>query len=121
VDAATTRDVAKKMLREQRQPQHRSEIMIYNYYKAMNFVKANVKEELTVELVNEIHRIHVVAESTEVVYTPPEAGEIDSWIKSLCQFANSFDDYFIHPVIKAIILRFTGVRRAAVAKQPSCL
>ena len=126
--AATTRDVAKKMLREQRQPRDRSEMMIYNNYKAMNFVKRNVKEQLAVELINEIHRIltagtlddpqkagvfraasdriQIVAESREVVYTPPESSEVQRWMNSLCQFANSFDEYFIHPVIKAIILHY---------------
>ena len=37
--ATTTRDVAKKMIREGRQPKDRSEKMILNNYKAIRFIK----------------------------------------------------------------------------------
>lgn len=126
--ASTTRDVAKRMLREQREPRDRSELMIFNNYRAMNFVKRNAKERLTTKMINEIHRIltsgtlderakagafrdrsddiHVVVESREIVYTPPQASELDAWMKRLCRFANEFDDFFVHPVIKAVILHF---------------
>lgn len=126
--ASTTRDVAKQMLREQRSPRDKSEMMIFNNYRAMNFVKKNKNERLTVALINEIHRllttdtlddplksgsfrgksdrIHVVAHSQDIVYTPPEYNLIESWMATICSFANDFDEYFIHPVIKAIILHF---------------
>lgn len=126
--ASTTRDVAKQMLREQRQPRDRSEMMIFNNYKAMNFVKRNVGERLTVKMINEIHRIltagtlddpdkagrfrsssdniQVVSDDREILYTPPEAQELEMWVTQLCQFANHFDEFFIHPVIKATILHF---------------
>lgn len=126
--ASTTRDVAKQMLREQRKPRDRSELMIFNNYRAMNFVKRNAKERLTIRMVNEIHRIltvgtldkqskagtfrdenddiHVVAESREIVYTPPVASGLETWMRQLCEFANDFDGFFVHPVVRAIILHF---------------
>ena len=126
--ASTTRDVAKQMLREQRRPRDRSELMIFNNYRAMNFVKQHQGDRLTVEVVNEIHRILtrgtmddalksgrfrnksddilVVTDSREIVYTPPDAEEIPRWMEELCTFANDFDDYFIHPIIRAIILHY---------------
>ncbi|MGI6393826.1 MAG: Fic family protein [bacterium] len=127
--AATTRDIAKKMIRENRVPKNKSEQMILNNYEAINFVRSVKDEALSPELIKEIHRIiskntldnqeksgvfrsksddiHVMTYDNEVIFTPPESSEIESRINELCQFANEEDEkIFIHPVIKAVIIHF---------------
>lgn len=128
--ATTTRDVAKKMLREGRHPKDKSEKMILNNYNAIRFIKTVKDEKLTPELINEIHKIisentleksdragiyrdetddiHVLVDNDKVVFTPPVYAEISERIKELCDFANNdkYTNYFIHPVVKAIFIHF---------------
>lgn len=127
--AATTRKIAKEMLRENRKPRDRSETMIVNNYHAMQFINEIDNEELTPELVLELHRI--LTEGTldnhksvgklrttddvyvgderdaSIIHTPPKASELESRLKSVCEFANSVEpNAFLHPVVRAIILHF---------------
>ncbi len=128
--ATTTRDVAKKMLREGRKPKDKSEKMILNNYNAIRFIKTVKEEKLTPELINEIHKIisentleksdkagmyrddtddiHVLVDNDKIVFTPPKYTEISERVKELCEFANNDNvtKYFIHPVIKAIFIHF---------------
>lgn len=130
--AATTREVAKEMLREGRRPKDYGEQMISNNYIAIQFVRENSKEELTVEMILELHRIlaagtledpakegrlrdehdriHVYdAGGTVILHTPPPAAELDERLKRLCDFANQDTElgrYFFHPLLKAMILHF---------------
>ncbi|CAG1770601.1 partial putative protein, partial [uncultured bacterium] len=128
--ASTTRNVAKEMLRQQRQPKDHSEQMIYNNYQAMKVIREYRNEELTPALVLYLHEIltkntlddatkagryrassddiHIVDGSEFVVlHTPPDANSLPERMQKLCDFANKTDDsVFIHPVIKAIILHF---------------
>lgn len=129
--AATTRDIAKKMIEEQREPRTKDERMVLNNYLAMRYVKGVVRQPLTPDLIKDIHRI--VCDGTmenpdkcgkfrsssdnvavyddlnnEVLHIPPSADEIQARIESLCQFCNedSNKENFVHPLIKAIILHF---------------
>lgn len=130
--ASTTRRVAKEMLLTKRKPKDLSEQMIFNNYEAMQFVREMKKEKLTENIILELHRIltkntlddpktagkfrddnddiNVVDNRDNVVlHTPPKANELKERIKKLCDFANKkdFDDkFFMHPIIKAIILHF---------------
>ena len=132
--AATTRKVAKEMLKKGRKPQNSSEQMVLNNYEAMNFILEHKDDSLTPALILEIHLlvtkgtidqdavgqfrtnndIVVANPATGVVdYTPPDYQEIDRYITELCTFANlekqdagSGTDDYIHPVIKGIILHF---------------
>lgn len=128
--ASTTRNVAKEMLRQQRQPKDHGEQMIYNNYQAMKVIREYRHEELTPALVLHLHEIltkntlddatkagryrassddiHIVDGSEFVVlHTPPDAQSLPERMQKLCDFANKTDDsVFIHPVIKAIILHF---------------
>lgn len=127
--AATTRKVAKEMLRQDRRPRNHSEKMILNNYLTVKEIKKYTKEKLTPELIKNIHSVitkgtlgsseqegafrttndvNVVDGVTgEIFYTPPEFHLIDELIETLCDFANSKNDQvFIHPIIKAIILHF---------------
>ncbi len=127
--AATTRKVAKEMLRLKRKPRNQSETMIVNNYHAMEFVKEISEEDLTPDLICELHKILTVntldspdaagklrssddirvvdlRDSTEV-HVPPKPKELAGRMQKLCDFANpdSKGD-FLHPVVRAIILHF---------------
>lgn len=127
--ATTTRDIAKKMIQENRAPRDRSEQMIVNNYKAISFIRTVKEEKLTPELIKEIHRIissdtldkpekagvyrdksdniHVMTHDNGRIFTPPSFKEIEPRIDELCNFANNdTDKTFTHPVIKAIIIHF---------------
>lgn len=127
--AATTRKVAKEMLRQKREPRDRSERMIVNNYNAMQFINEISDEDLTPQIVLELHRI--LTEKTldnanavgslrksddiyvgderdgTVIHTPPKAKELKARLQSVCNFANGRQTTtFLHPVIHAIFLHF---------------
>jgi Fic family protein len=129
--ATTSRRVAKEMLRSGRRPKNRSERMIVNNYRAMNYVRDHRASELTTEMVLELHRI--VTEGTlddpsaagrlqtpdeerigvyddegELLHAPPPAAELPERLERMCAFANEGDedDAFLHPVLRSIILHF---------------
>lgn len=128
--AATTRRVAKEMLRTGRQPRNRDERMIFNNFSAMQFVRELKEEELSAPILLEIQR--VLTENTvddpgivgrfrgaedevcvidsrdnTVLHIPPKAAELEERLERLLGFANTkHDTEFIHPVVKAILLHF---------------
>jgi len=128
--ASTTRDVAKEMLRQGREPKDHSEKMIFNNYKAMMVIRDYKDEELTPSLILHLHEIlsngtlddpskagkyrdgsddiHVVDSSeSAVLHTPPKSEFLPNRVQKICDFANnSLENEFIHPVIKAITLHF---------------
>lgn len=128
--AATTREVAKEMLREGRHPRDYSEQMIVNNYRAMQFIREISDEILTTEMIFEVHRIltegtledpehagrlrgrenkiHVFSPEQEIIHTPPAAEELTERLNRLCDFANRKDEGkdFLHPLLKAIVLHF---------------
>lgn len=127
--AATTRDVAKAMIRSHRPPRDRSERMILNNFLTMQRIRELRQQQLTPQLVLDLHR--VVSEDTlddpadagrlrppgkEVVvddaygtvfHVPPPAEELPQRLEELCRFANGeTPKVFIHPVLRAIALHF---------------
>lgn len=127
--AVTTREVAKEMLRTGRPPRDKSERMILNNYRTMQRIQDLRSEALTPELVFELHRrvtedtlekadaagrfrraeenVRVEDMEGNVFHDPPAAGELPSRLAAMCDFANGrTPDYFVHPVIRAIILHF---------------
>lgn len=128
--AATTRDVAKKMLSEGRKPRDRSERMIVNNYVTMRRIMELKGKPLTPELVFQIHReisdgaleiadgagrfrradenIKVFDEIEGTVFhAPPPAEELSARMQAMCDFANAkTPDFFVHPVIRGILLHF---------------
>ena len=128
--AATTRQDAKRMLREERKPQDKSERMILNNYHGMRFIADRAKDApLTPELVFELHGIltadtldkpqsvgrfrrddeEIVVQDMEgrTLHTPPPEATLPARLQALCDFANtSSDTPFIHPVIRSILLHF---------------
>lgn len=129
--ATTSRVVAKELLRSGREPRDRSELMIANNYRGLQFIK-QIGNELTPDAVLELHR--VVTEGTlddpsaagrlqlpgedrvavfdrdedEVpIHVPPPAEQLPRRLQALCDFANADDDEaFVHPVVRAILLHF---------------
>lgn len=127
--AVTTRKKAKEMLRKNDKPKSKSEQMILNNYKTIQTIVNLRKEPLTINLLLEIHKqisyntledksdegkfrdsndIYVVNHiESEIVHTPPDFKEIPELMEQVCHFFNNDKhDYFIHPVIKGIILHF---------------
>lgn len=126
--AATTRKQAMEMFRSGRQPRNKSEQMIFNNLKGMEFIRAHQREPLTPDLVLDIHReltagtindgvvgrlqvpgearISVVSNTTgEVLHTPPPAEQLPERMEQMCRFANAQDkEEFLHPIIRAILL-----------------
>jgi len=127
--AATTRKVAKEMIRTGRPPCDKSEQMILNNFLAMKQIEKLKDEPLSKESVFEIHRL--VTEKTldgasaagrfrrpserivvrdmynEVFHDPPPAEQLEKRMAAMCKFANGKSPTgFIHPVIRSIILHF---------------
>lgn len=128
--AATTRVVAREMLRSGRAPRNNGERMVLNNYLTMQHIRELRDADLSPELVFEIHR-QITADTLEkpdaagrfrladenvsvedgidgtVYHVPPQAAELPSRLIAMCEFANGrTPDYFIHPVVRAIILHF---------------
>lgn len=128
--AATTRKEAKDMIRQGRRPRNRGERMIFNNFRAMEFIRQNYEAPLTDALILELQsiltretlddptgvgrwrkpdeNISVVDQRDgDVLHVPPPADQLASRIKCLCEFANSEDaEPFIHPVLRAILIHF---------------
>ncbi len=129
--AATTREIAKEMIRTGRQPRDKDELMILNNYITMQRLGQLKDKPLSPETVLEVHKLLTQKTFTEtqkdaagrfrgadeklvvgddygaVFHEPPPAGELERRMKALCDFANGQNpDYFIHPVVRAIILHF---------------
>ena len=127
--AATTREVAKKMLAEGRAPRDRGEKMILNNFLTMRRIVELRTEPLTPQLVLEVHRriaqdaldvpdaagrlrrpnerVEVSDVEGNILHDPPSANELPARLEAMCDFANArTPDYFIHPVIRGIILHF---------------
>lgn len=126
--AATTRQVAKDMLRTGRTPRDKSERMIANNYVAMQSIADDRDAPLVVPRVLSLQRIltegtlhdpegagriqlpgedrvRVVASDGTVVHSPPPAEELDDRMGAMLAFANGASDAtFIHPVVRAVIL-----------------
>lgn len=131
--ATTSRRVAKELLRTGRRPTDRSELMILNNYRALEFMRDDVGDKLTPQLVMTLQRILTegtlddstgagrlqasgeervvvldVSDGT-IIHTPPPADQLPARLEAMCDFANRPKDdpgSFIHPVIRGILLHF---------------
>lgn len=129
--ATTSRHVAKELLRSGREPNDRSERMILNNFRAMEFMR-DIDDVLTPVIVLELHRI--LTDGTlddpdaagrlqtpederiavrdrrdgQVIHAPPPADQLPDRLQAMCAFANEPLDAerFIHPVVRAILLHF---------------
>lgn len=129
--ASTSRVVAKEMLRSGRPARTRSERMISNNYRAMNFVREHQAETLTVGMIRRLHiivtegtladpedagrlqspgedRIQIVDEQEEILHRPPPAEHLPERLDQLCAFANGHETggHFLHPVLRSVLVHF---------------
>lgn len=126
--ATTTRVKAKDMLRKGKKPANKSEQMILNNYKTIQYISENKNEKISIEKLYEIHQL--VSENTlelenigcfrksndilvmnqitgEIVHTPPDFKKLSILMFDFCDFFNENPkDNFIHPIVKASILHF---------------
>lgn len=130
--ATTSRQVAKELLKSGREPKDRSERMILNNFRALQFMREGMGDTLTPSSVLELHRI--VTDGTldnpdaagrvqqpgeervaiydrddgRRIHAPPPAEELPERLERLCDFANEDEssERFVHPVIRAILLHF---------------
>ena len=127
--AATTREAAKEMIRTGRPPRTTDERMILNNFLTMQRITNLKTESLTPEMVFDIHKLvthktfpdltaagrfrrpdekrFVGNDEGDVFHDPPPSEELEGRLKAMCDFANAkTPSFFIHPVIRAIILHF---------------
>jgi Fic family protein len=128
--ASTTRKIAKEMLRKVEKPKDLNEKMIMNNFETMQFLVNEKNNQLTPQLVLKIHKeitkktldnqenegslrnnndLRVVNSIIgEIVHTPPNYDDLSSLLNEICDFCNNdnYFDFFIHPIVKAIILHF---------------
>ncbi len=130
-EVSTTRKVAKDMLIYNRKPQNSDEVMILNNYLLMRKIKRLINEELTLDMILDLHRIAtfgsdengniagkfrqsddiVIRDGNDtILYQPPLHTLIEKRLQAVCDFANTQhlgeEEIFIHPIIKAIMLHF---------------
>lgn len=128
--AATTRQIAKKLIFEGRSPRTKDELMVLNNYRALQFVKSRRGEPLTMAALLELHvlvtdgtlddpkdagrirdtdDIQVVDEAdNEILHQPPAAADLKERLGRLIEFANRSNEggMWIHPLVKAFALHF---------------
>ena len=127
--ASTTREVAKEMLRNKTAPKNRSQRMILNNYRTIQFISDHKNQPLTPEMLLQVHslmtegtldnpdeagkfRTHdriVVGDGLtgEIVHRPPSFSCLKDFAIKLCDFFNGpSKGPFIHPIIRALIVHF---------------
>jgi len=129
--AATTRKVAKEMLRSGRKPRNHAEQMISNNFRTILKIKDLIGVPLNDKILLELHRsmtidtlenpdwcgrfrneqdepISVADRDGEILYIPPPPEKMPSMMNILYEYANENDDNkkFTHPVVKAVLLHF---------------
>lgn len=132
--ANTSREVAKKMLKEGGAPRTKSEQMIVNNHQTMQWIESEIKsEDISLEVLQELHRR--IARNTiddkflgvfrstfdehgnklvikpwdneTVSYITPSREFVEAEIGRFLKFANDQDGgEFIHPLFKAIMIHF---------------
>lgn len=130
--ASTTREVAKKMLEDEREPMDEDERMILNNYLLLRYAERIKNEELSIDQILQFHRIatqgttennvspgefrkdneiYVEDGDGNIAHQPPDYSLIQDRLAQLCDFANADHSgkdgsSFIAPIVKAIILHF---------------
>lgn len=126
--AVSTRKAALGIIKRKEPPKDISERMVWNNFRAMQFILDNCDKEMDEALLLEVHRIvtectldnpdyeirfrkdediRVVDTSkSEVVHTPPPFNKIAGAIDWLCQFINGRSGDFVNPVIRGIVAHY---------------
>ena len=126
--AATTRKVAKDMLRKSEKPKSKGQQMILNNYLTINHIKDIAQTNFSIQQLLDIHRS--MTENTlddetdagkirehdnilvmdgitgDIAHTPPHYKELEVLLFDLEKFFNKNGKTFIHPIVKGIIVHF---------------
>ncbi|WGI35741.1 Fic family protein [Mycolicibacterium aubagnense] len=131
--ASTTRKEARRMLNYQEEPKNRSQQMILNNYRAMQYVREVKDQPFTPERICELHRIvtdgtlddpsaagriqsnadpadrvKILDEDDELLHQPPPLDQLPGRLKALCDFANAdpVSMPYVPPVVRALTVHF---------------
>jgi Fic family protein len=128
--AATTTQVAKDMLRSGRRPKDKGERMILNNYRGMKLICELKEKPFTPQRIIQLQKQLTAGTLSDesaagrlrrddekivvwdqrdqtLIHEPPGARQLPKRLEALCAFANqNTPDFFIHPVMRAIILHF---------------
>lgn len=130
--ASTTREIAKKMLEDERDPVDEDERMILNNYLLLKQAERFSKQDLSIDMILDFHRIatrgttennvvpgelrnsnDIYVEDSDygIAHRPPNHELLVDRLQALCDFANQDHSGlngcdFVHPLIKAITLHF---------------
>ena len=126
--AATTRKVAKDMLRKSEKPKNKGQQMILNNYLTINYIKENSQKDFSIEMLKDIHRSMTVSTLDEekdtgklrdndnimvmdnitgdIAHHPPCHKELEELLFDLEKFFNQDGKTFIHPIVKGIVIHF---------------
>jgi len=129
--AVVTRSEARQIIRDNRLPKNEHERMVINNYLTMKMILENKDKPLTPAFILSLHRSMVEGtlktpekagalrgaeekvyiedvRTGDIVHMPPAADELPKRLEAICLFANGENEgkYYIHPVIRAIILHF---------------
>lgn len=128
--AKTTRRRAEEMIRHGSSPRDKSERETLNNYRAMEYILTKPDRKISVEVIQDLHRIvthqalnfgkpgefrtdehdTVVGDALRIDYIPPPPGKMEIFLDDLVRWINEgvgmFDVYFMHPLIVASILHF---------------
>lgn len=128
--ANTSREAAKKFLREGREPRDKGEQMILNNYQVMKRIEESLKDEkMSLSLLLELHaelvrgtdipenkigkfrddedNIVVQNEKGVTYHKPPSRKFVDEEVVRVIAFMNEeITTGFIHPVVKAVMIHF---------------
>lgn len=131
--AATTRVIAKKMLRDGRKPRTEGEQMIICNRRLMNMAWTHRHDSMSLDLLLDFHReattgiddknyhpgelrttddVWVGDDMGNIIHHPPKATEVEEYLRSLMMWANMPHEKetawkrYMHPMTKAIILHF---------------
>lgn len=128
--SVTTFEAGKELLRAGRSAREGDEQMILNTHRALQYVRDQTTRPLAPGMLSELHRrmtqgIAAAGEDGDLfrtdatgrpesaaraASTPPETGPQDR-LEAMCAFANGqTPEFFVHPVIRGIILHFWLVR-----------
>ncbi len=129
--ALTTRKIASDMIRKGRKPKNRHERMIFNNYRAMEYIRFSLSEQLTFDWLMHLHellsqgtlddpgdcgriqtedeqRVMIADAYGKVVFYPPPAEQLPNRLNKLIKFASQSRSSvpFLHPILRAIVLHF---------------
>lgn len=127
--AATTRKIAKEILRLRRKPRNISEQMIVNGYETMQKIVKMKDKQITSQMILDLQSsitkdtlknqkdegrfrdnneivVGDPLDASKIYHMPPDYKQISKLIDEFCTFASDDEGEFIHPIVKGIILHF---------------